>query len=238
MVEQPQNKATPSKDRLEVASQKFKNNPLVDAMIILGIIGLVFPFLGWLFSTSNVVPTQDLEQIRKDLNSIQTTYQQVDKSIEKILSRNEDTGTIRVYNLTEAERELFRKLSQEQRSPMSVAFSFIFFLIQNSFFVLLGILLERKLIAPRQNLAKKIPEDAVHNKAAVMTNTSVVTIPPDPISATANNISPTPNPISAATNNISPTPSNIISAMPSAAIPSQDKLNSPEPDKAPPISEQ
>lgn len=155
MDEQTQKEPKLSKDNLNGAGKKFRNNPLIYLTIILGIISLGIPLLGWWFENSNTIKTQDLENLKKDLNEIQKTYSAIDKAIDNVL-RKEDSLSIPVYKFTQDERELFRDLAQEQRSPIRVAFSIFFFLVQGSFFAMLGIWIERKLIAPRQNNSQKI----------------------------------------------------------------------------------
>lgn len=135
---------------LDEAQKKFRSNPLVYATIILGVVGLLFPFLGWLMQSQEV---HDLDQLKTDLESIQSAYKKVYGIVEKTVSEESYR-----WKLSDHDRKLLKKLAQEKRNAFVEFFSFLYFLMQGCFFLLLGILLERKVFFPKRMMPKEKKE--------------------------------------------------------------------------------
>ena len=135
---------------LDEAQKKFRSNPLVYAIILLGVVGLLFPFLGWLMQSQEV---HDLDQLKVDLENIQSAYKKVYGTVEKIISEESYR-----WQLSDHDRKLLKKLSQEKRNAFVEFFSFLYFLMQGCFFLLLGILLERKVFFPKRMMPKEKQE--------------------------------------------------------------------------------
>ncbi len=164
---------------LEEAQKKFRSNPLLYAMILLGIIGLLFPFLGWLMQSQDI---QDLDQLKSDLENVQNAYKRVYGTVEKIVSEESYR-----WKLSDYDRKLLKKLAQEKRNAFVEFFSFLYFLMQGCFFLLLGILLERRIFFPRRMMPKetikkleeKMPEKVEEKTPEVPISVSKST--PDPM---------------------------------------------------------
>ncbi len=170
-----------TKSATQEALERFRSNPLLYWSILLGVIGLFFPALAWLLETPTV-HGQDLEKLREDVVKIQKNYQEIQKTIDKVMTGTNEDGVITYWHLTDYERQLFEKLATGRRNPVAEFFRFIIFLIQGAFFFLLGILAERKFIAPRMSKGKDstlpkpaqkdailpVPKDAPGSKDATL----------------------------------------------------------------------
>ncbi len=155
-------------------ANKIKNSPLVSIIVILGIVGILFPLLGWMLEVATPIHSQDLEKLREDLVNIQKVSQDIQKAMERIISTAGPAGDIRAWRLNDYERDILKRLSHGQRSHIATIFSLFLFLIQGTFFVLIGILLERKIIAPRQSLLKKREIESISKDISLKEN--IVTI--------------------------------------------------------------
>jgi len=131
---------------LEEAQKKFRSNPLLYLTIVLGIVGILFPLLGWLMQTHEI---NDLDQLKINLENVQNSYKQVHAAIEKILKEESYR-----WKLSDYDRKLLKKVAQEKRNAFVEFFSLLYFLMQGCFFLFLGILLERKVFLPRRMFPK------------------------------------------------------------------------------------
>ena len=136
------------KEGFEKAKQKFQRNPLIYAMILTGIIGVLCPFVGWLFqlwlpqnSVKSGINT-DLQLLKEDLEKIRESYKKIQNIVDRVIADPPNQ-----WKLSDNQRKLLGNFSQENQESRSLFLDFfrlLFFLIQGSFFFLLGIWIEKK----------------------------------------------------------------------------------------------
>lgn len=132
---------------LEEAHKKLRSNPLVYATIILGIVGILFPLIGWLFYSEETAKS-DLETLKGDLQKVQESYKKVYAIVDKVVEDESHR-----WKLLDHERKLLKKLAQERRNLFIEFMSLVYFLMQGGFFFCLGLLLERRFFGPRRSAA-------------------------------------------------------------------------------------
>ena len=127
------------KDGLGEAGKRFKNNPLVYAIITLGLFAVVIPIISWFLPSNETIPLSDLETLKNDLENVREAYKRVHTVVEKVVSEESYR-----WHLSNQDREWLEKLSKGKKSVWSDVFKLFYFLLNGTFFFLLGIWIERR----------------------------------------------------------------------------------------------